>query len=359
LGHVETFARYFVEGEKVPPLEFIKGQLLSASMARGAAGVTTFIYSSLLDRGNDAIGCLESAMNWFKMTTRFRRQLSQIGIYAPLDAPYWPTVLSPFLRKIRRLGLDMSVVQLPLLGGEKWRKFIEEHVKVLVLPDPPELTQLEAKFLSGYVERGNSIVVMGYPPKALRPILGIESRNVGKYGGIKLLKPIADRMPIDIVKRFGFELVFCATPIEAEPLAVYESIPAGFQPGAYAVTRTKRNEGYAFFIGIPSLAVLEKVPELLLDVVDLTISRADLRIPWEIEGLTEDCDLIAGEDFVMAVNLSDNTIEAIARCRGDVPRSIQPLGEGLEIINSRDKIVLKLVLKPFEAVGARLIPKVD
>ncbi len=298
LGHVETFARCFVGNEKDPPAEFVKGQVLSASFARGVYGASTFIYSLLLNRDENTTRSFEEAIEWLEATSLFRREMSPIGVYAPLNASYWPTVLSPFLRKLRRLGLDISIVQQPLHENRKWERFVENNVRVLVLPDPPELNAPETRFLNNYFRKNGSILVLGYPPKGLRRLLGVESRNVGKYGGLKLLKQMADRVPAGTLKKFGFELVFCVTPNRAEPIGVYESIPSGFQPGAYAVTKIKNGRGCGIFIGVPSMVVLEKVPELFLDALDSTLSGFSLRIPWEVHGLTEDCDLIAGEGFL-------------------------------------------------------------
>jgi len=330
--------------------------MLSASLTRGADGDSTFVYRFLLDRDQNVMDAVGSAVRFIAMTDRLRRNLGPIGIYAPLNAPYWPTVLCPFLTKIRRIGLDASIVQQPLLGSGKWERFIEDNVKVLMIPDPPELGRSETKFLTSYVRKGGSIVVLGYPPEGLRQLLGIESRNVGKYGGLKLLKPTADRIPADLVRRFGFELVFCATLTDAEPMAVYESIPRGFQPGAFAITRVRRNKGSAFFIGIPSLVILESVPEVLLDVLDSALSGSGLNIPWEIEGLSEDCDLMSGEEFLIAVNLSMDAVEATARYRGNIEeKSVEFIGKGSELKGSGKSIELKLSLNPYEPTGVILL----
>lgn len=172
-----------------------------------------------------------------------------------------------------------------------------------------------------------------------------------------LLKPIGDRMPANVVRKMGFQLVFCATPMGAEPLAVYESIPSGFQPGAWAITE-KRNEGRAFFVGIPSSVVLDKIPELFLDMVDLGLSGSNFKIPWDIYGLTEDCELIAGQDFILCVNLSEKTVEVLASYRGvTLPQSIEPFSEGIKVEGSDGKIFLRLILRPFEPAGAKLITK--
>ncbi|MGQ9691533.1 MAG: hypothetical protein ACUVQY_09825 [Thermoproteota archaeon] len=183
LGHIETFGRSFVKGEKDPPVEFIKGQLLSASMTRGTRGASTFIYSYMLDRGESIIKQFDAAVKWQEVTSKFRNLFSPIGVYVPLNASHWPTVLVPFLRKIRRLGMDFSIIQLPLREAGRWAKSIRRDVKVLLLPDPLELSRSEVKFLNGYLREGNSIVVFGYPPRGIRSLLGVESRNVGKYGG--------------------------------------------------------------------------------------------------------------------------------------------------------------------------------
>lgn len=210
-------------------------------------------------------------------TSVFRRKLSPIGVYALLDPDHWPTVLSPFLRRLRRLGLDASVVQPPLCENEKWERFVEDNIRVIVLPDPPDLKESETRFLDNYLKKGGSIIVLGYPPRGLRRLLGVESRNVGKYEGLKMLKQMADRLPAGAIKRFGLELVFYVTLTGAEPLGVYESRPSVFQPGAYGVSRIERGKGCGIFIGIPSKTLLEKMPELFLDSLDFALSRSGLR----------------------------------------------------------------------------------
>lgn len=355
LGHVETFARVFVENEKAPPAEFIKGQVLSASFTRGAHGASTFIYSLLFKRDEKIVRSFEEAVRWLKEISMFRRKLSPVGIYAPLDPDHWPTVLSPFLRKLRTLGLDASVVQPPLCKNEKWERFVEDNIRVIVLPDPPELNESETRFLGNYLKKGGAIIVLGYPPKGLRRLLGVESRNIGKYGGLKLLKKMADRVPAGTLKRFGFELVYCVTPTKAKPIGVYESIPSGFQPGAYGITRMESRGGCGVFIGIPSAVVVEKVPELLLDAVDSALSRSGLRIPWEIHGLTEDCDLLVGEDVILMVNLSGGEINVTAKHRGENPPA------SFELIGSHqghvklDRDTFKIILKPFKPIGVKLV----
>jgi hypothetical protein len=355
LGHVETFARCFVENEEAPPGEFIKGQVLSTSFTRGVCGASTFIYSLLFKRDGKTTRSFDEAIRWLEETSLFRREMSPVGVYAPLNTSHWPTVLSPFLRKLRRLGLDASVVQQPLCENEEWERLVEDKVRVLVLPDPPELKASETRFLANYLRKGGSIIVLGYPPKGLRRLLGVESRNIGKYGGLKLLKQMGDRVPAGTLKRFGFELVFCATPTEAEPIGVYESIPSGFQPGAYGVTRMESRGGCGIFIGIPSIVVLEKTPELFLDALDSALSRSGLRVPWEIHGLTEDCDLLAGEDILMMVNLSEEAIRVTARYRcGNPPASFELMGSQDELLKL-DGDALEIMLKPFKPIGVKPI----
>jgi hypothetical protein len=354
LGHVETFARFFIENEEAPPGDFIKGQVLSASFTRGVYGASTFIYSLLFKRDEATLSCFEKAVKWLEETSMFRRELSPVGVYAPLDAAHWPTVLSPFLRKLRRLGLDAGVVQPPLCGGEKWERFVEDNIRVIVLPDPPELKESETRFLNSYFKRGGSIIVLGYPPRGLRRLLGVESRNIGRYEGLKLLSQMGDRIPAGIVRRFGFELVFCVTPTGAEALGVYESRPSVFQPGAYGVTRINGEGGCGIFIGVPSKIVLEKLPELFLDALDSALLRSGLKTPWEINGLTDDCDLLVGEDVILMVNLSGETVQVAAKCRSRSPPSSFKLVGGQEGLVKPEGGVFKITLKPFEPIGVKL-----
>lgn len=356
LGHVETFGRSFVKGESAPPSSFIEAQILGASLTSGASGDAFFVYAYLLGRRPNENGSIERAMKFLKLTGPHRRKPIPVAVYSPLQASHWPNVLSPFLLRTRKLGLDLGVVQPPFSCDRKWKRWIKSNVKVLILPDPPELLESEAGFLAEYIKDGGELVVIGYPPSGIRKLMGIESRNIGRYGGLKLLRALGERVSIETVSRFGFELVFCATCVEAEPLAVYESIPSGYQPGAYAIARMQRGRGSGFFIGLPSALLLEKIPNILLDILDAALSRNDLRIPWEVRGLTDECDLMSKEDFLAAVNYAEKEIEATAIFRGAVGRrSLQLIGDAYPVRHSGEAIELRLLLRQCKPAGAVLV----
>jgi len=60
----------------------------------------------------------------------------------------------------------------------------------------------------------------------------------------------------------------------------------------------------------------------------------------------------------MAVNLSEDEIQATAQYRGNnPPTSFEPVGRCLKLIEIEDKNTLKIKLKPFEPVGVKLVYK--
>jgi len=311
VGHVETFPRYFVEGERLLPSDVIIGQIFSASLTRGASGIATFVYSYVADRENRALAKLREAIAFFRRTADLRRSPRSIAAFIPLDPTYWPTMGTRVLRRLRSVGLDVDLIQAPLhsRGGMG-------QANVVLLLDPPELEAHEAAALAETCRSGSSLIVLGYPPSGLREVLGVESRNVGKYGGLKLTKRIGPRIKEGEIRRFGFELVFCPTLLGARPLGVFESIPPGFQPGAFSVTKNKFGRGTAYFVGVPSLATLERIPELLLDLIEEGSPPGLTALSWEIRGLSEDSDLITSTDSMAMVNLGEQGIQVGVRYKG-------------------------------------------
>jgi len=351
LGHIETFPRYFVEGERVLPSSVVVGQLLSTSMTRGASGVTTFIFSYLLDRKDGALADFRKAMDWFRSTERLRRSKSQVAAFFPQDPTYWPTVGTKVLASLRQAGLDIDPVQMPQGGSSSWLKLATSRHRVLILFDPPELKPFEARALAAMCKSGSSLIVLGYPPSGLREVLGVESRNIGKYGGFKLVERVGPRTPEGEVMKLGYEFVFCPTLRGAEPLAVLESIPHGFQPGAFAITRHRFGRGTSYFVAIPSLVALDRARDLLLDLVEAAMSGKGSAIPWEVDGLTQECDLLAGEDFLAVVNLGQEEISALARYTGSIESNrIVVSGAGSEVKTDGGVVRVNLKLKPMSPV---------
>ncbi|MBO3754512.1 MAG: hypothetical protein FGF53_06540, partial [Candidatus Brockarchaeota archaeon] len=73
--------------------------------------------------------------------------------------------------------------------------------------------------------------------------------------------------------------------------------------------------------------------------------------------LTDDCDLLVGEDFILMVNLSEGEIEVTARYRGEnPPASFEPMGSDLGRVKL-DRNAFKITIKPFEPIGVKLVFK--
>jgi len=356
VGHVETFPRYFVDGEKLMPSDVVAGQILSASMTRDASGVSAFIFSYVADRGGDAPQKFREAMAWFRRSAELRRTDNPVAAYFPLDPVYWPTMGTKVLAGLRRIGLDARLIQPPLGDLKDWANRVRDRADVILLFDPPELRKCEARALADLCRSGSSLVVFGYPPSGLREVLGVDSRNVGKYGGYKLTEPLGRRTVAEEVKRFGFEFVFCPTLRGAEPLAVFESIPPGFQPGAFAVTRNRFGKGRACFVGVPSLVVLERTPELLLDLVDQGLAAKRGAIPWDIDGLSEECDMIVSSDSLAVVNLGRTSLSAVAHYRGAVkPRRVEVSDDESGVEWNAETLDAQLLLRPMQPVLVKLV----
>lgn len=356
VGHVETFPRYFVEGEKLMPAAVIAGQVLSAAMTRGSSGDSTHIFSYVLDRSNGALDELRKAMVWYRRLADARRSGNPVATYIPLDPSYWPTLGTKILAGLRCIGLDTLPVKLPLGPSRCWQEAVREQAAVIILFDPPELLKSEAEIIAGLCKSGSSLVVTGYPPSGLREILGVDSRNVGKYGGYKLSRAIGRRTKADQVKRFGFEFVFCPTLCGAKPLGVFESIPPGFQPGAFAVTENRLGKGNAYFIGIPAIPLLERAPELLLDIVDHELRRKGGRLAWDIAGLSDQCDFLTGRDFLAAVNLGVTDVRVKATYTGSLKvRNVRLSCAPALGTWDPERLVADLTLKPQEPVLINLI----
>ena len=356
VGHVETFPRYFVKGEKLMPAAVIAGQVLSAAMTRNSSGVSTFIFSYVLDRSDEALDEFGKAMVWYRRLADFRRSENPVASYIPSNPSYWPTLGTKVLAGLRRIGLDTVPVKSPLAPSRYWQKALRKRAAVIILFDPPELLKSEAEAIADLCKSGSSLVVTGYPPSGLREVLGVDSRNVGKYGGYKLTQAIGRRTQAGEVRRFGFEFVFCPTLCGAKSLGVFESIPPGFQPGAFALTRNRFGRGNAYFVGIPAIALLERAPELLLDIVDRELRRKGDRLAWDIVGLSDQCDFLAGSDFLAAVNLGAKDVRVKATYTGLLKARNVRLSCGPAYGTwDPERLVADLTLKPGKPVLINLV----
>ena len=336
LGHVETFGRRFIKEEQYIPENLIKSQVLSEAIVYGVEGITTFIYAYLLDEPTGKnLKAYTETLEIFRQLSKLISSPPDIALFLPLRPEYWVTA-QRFLKLSRKVGLEVTLIQLPISGE------VPEGAAapLIVLADPPELEEREVRFLEEHVKKGGALLVIGYPPAGLRKLLGIEGRNVGKYGAVK---PIVElrRNAKDAVLEIGYKLVYCPTLLSAKPLAILRNpltgYGGGYQPGAYAATLNKYRKGLAIFSGIPYKTLLTAIPSFLLDLVDLCLEHSGKRLAWDFQGLNELTDTVARDDMLLVLNHGE-PIKVKAKYAGKV--------EEYKVLGSPSRV--KLIDNAFE-----------
>ena len=331
LGHVETFGRRFLEEEYSSP-ELVRLQVLSESLVYGIKGMTSFTFTYLIDEptGRSLPAYMEALKDFIKIQKLIKTP-PEIGLFLPRRPEYW-AFAQHVLRLLRRVGVDLSLIQLPLhsKGYE-----LEEEVSLIVLADPSELDSEEARFLEKYVEEGGTLLVTGYPPTGLRSLLGVNERNVGKYGGVEITVDFFKRNSKGKVLEFGYRLVYCPKLEGAEPLAVLRK-PKGYKGvvdiGGYAATLKKYGKGIAVFTGVPAKTLLSDIPSFFLDLVDLCLSHKSRELKWELRGLNELIDTVTRSDLLVVLNHGKKARVEAVYC-GDL--------SNYDVLASRSSVVAK------------------
>jgi len=308
LGHIETFGRKFL-GEKYASEKLIKSQVLSESLVYGLDGISSFTFTYLLDEptGKSLTAYIDSLKDFLKIQGLIDTQ-PFISLFLPRRPEYW-VFAQEVLKMFRILGLDVSLIQLPLNGTE----FKINDKSLIILPDPPELDKEETSFLEEYVRKNGTILVTGYPPEGIREVLGIEERNVGRYGGVEIVQNFR-RNHAGKTLELGYRLVYCPTLMGAKPLAFLkrpDSYGGIRDIGGYAATLRKYGRGLAVFTGVPIKTLLKDIPSLFLDLVDLCLVHTGRSLMWEFKGVNESIDTVVRDKLLILLNHGDLTeIEA-------------------------------------------------
>jgi len=331
LGHVETFGRRFLE-EKFSSGDLIRSQVLSESLVYGVDGISSFTFTYLLDEptGESLAAYMDSVKEFFEIQG-FIKSPPNISLFLPRRAEYW-VFAQNVLQLFRKLGVDLSLVQLPLHG----KNVKLSEVSLIILADPPELDGDEVAFLGKYVEDGGAILVTGYPPTGLRPVLGVDERNVGKYGGVEVIVDYLKRCSRGKILGMGYRLVYCPTLNGSEPLAILRK-PKGYggvrDIGSYAATLKEYGKGLAVFTGVPAKTLLTDLSPFFLDLVDLCLAHSGKELKWEFEGLNELVDVVVRDDLLIAFNHGDK-VRFKAKYSGDFS-GYEVLGKALVSVKDR------------------------
>ena len=317
LGHVETFGRRYIEGEQYSSPDVVKLQVLSESLVYGVKGITSFTFTYLLDEPTGkSLAAYEESLKDFIKIQKLIKSPPDVALFLPRKPEYW-AFAQHILRLLRRIGVDLSLIQLPLHS----KNFdLSEKVSLIILADPPELDNEEVKFLEKYVEEGGALLVTGYPPAGLRPLLGVSERNVGKYGGVEITVDFLKRNPRGKILELGYRLAYCPRLDGAEPLAVMrkpKGYRGGIDVGGYAATVNKYGEGLSVFTGIPMKTLLASIPSFFLDLVDFCLVHSGKELKWELEGLSESIDVVT-RDYLLVVLNHGKRVKVQAKYKGKI-----------------------------------------
>ena len=153
----------------------------------------------------------------------------------------------------------------------------------------------------------------------LRPLLGVDERNIGKYGGIEIITERLRRNPKGKIIRLGYKLVYCPTIVDSKPIATLmnpDGYGGGRSIGSYAITVKENGNGLAVFTGIPAKTILA-TPSLFLDLIDLCLTRIGKGIKWELEGLNDMVDSVIRDELLVLFN-HGSLVEVKAKYLGEL-----------------------------------------
>jgi hypothetical protein len=287
-------------------------QILSAAAAAGSDGISFFTYHFNIHQfagkfpeiaGSRA--AVRDGLQVFNLIwDKISRAPNRLAVYYPYSdwvIERWSVSYLPALDAFRKLGVPVDFLPFEPAADESLYPFYPYHENkqalarlaatdtVLVLPDVSGFHATDSDFIKSFVTRGGTVIAFG--PQ----IPGGNTYNRDELFGGSQVRPgshnliIASETPGPRTKRDA------RYPLDGRAFPSWRPTTArtvaSFEDGSAAVWVTRYGKGTVAAFAMDAASAVDRIPDILRDVLDGVLQKGGGRLPVDILGLNDNVDV--------------------------------------------------------------------